>query len=213
LQEELCSHDERDPSENVEQAREVESIENVLTDNQIGFSSESLYFQSSTIVEEDSMLGQGERPHSHNSCSNQYLNSVIEEDLGDGNDLKHSNIPMKLIRDVDLQLEEETLNPHLQIVPYQHERSDFFHESFELSIVQEANLDDRIMLKNLSPKQSESFKENEEECLENTIVRYHSTRYSFHVLIFYSFYSLYPDLFLDSGGLDTLPTVSYSFPS
>jgi hypothetical protein len=44
LQEELCSQDERDPSENVEQAREVESIENVFTDNQIGFSSESLYF-------------------------------------------------------------------------------------------------------------------------------------------------------------------------
>jgi hypothetical protein len=44
LQEEFCSQDERDPSENVEQAREVESIENVPTDNQIGFSSESLYF-------------------------------------------------------------------------------------------------------------------------------------------------------------------------
>jgi hypothetical protein len=44
FQEELCSQDERDPSENVEQTREVESIENVLTDNQIGFSSESLYF-------------------------------------------------------------------------------------------------------------------------------------------------------------------------
>jgi hypothetical protein len=212
LQEELCSQDERDPSENVEQAREVESIENVLTDNQIGFSSESLYFQSSTIVEEDSMLGQGECPRSPNSFSNQYLNSVIEEDLGDENDLKHSNIPMKLIRDVDLQLEEVTLNPHLQIVPYQHERSDVFHESFELSIVQEANLDDHIMLKNLSPKQSESFKENEEECLENTIVKYHSSRYSFHVLISDSFYSLYPDLFLDSGGFDTLPTVSYSLP-
>jgi hypothetical protein len=70
LQEELCSQDERDPSKNVEQAREVESIENVLTDNQIGFSFESLYFQSSTIVEEDLMLGQGECPHSPNSCSN-----------------------------------------------------------------------------------------------------------------------------------------------
>jgi hypothetical protein len=44
LQEELCSQDERDPSENVEQEREVESIESVLIDNQIGFSSESLYF-------------------------------------------------------------------------------------------------------------------------------------------------------------------------
>jgi len=212
LQEELCSQDERDPSENVEQAREVESIENVLTDNQIGFSSESLYFQSSTIVEEDSMLGQGECPRSPNSFSNQYLNSVIEEDLGDENDLKHSSIPMKLIRDVDLQLEEVTLNPHLQIVPYQHERSDVFHESFELSIIQEANLDDHIMLKNLSPKQSESFKKNEEECFENTIVKYHSSRYSFRVLISDSFYSLYPDLFLDSGGFDTLPTVSYSLP-
>jgi hypothetical protein len=51
-----------------------------------------------------------------------------------------------------MQLEEVTLNPHLQIVPYQHERSHVFHESFELSIVQEANLDDHIMLKNLSPK-------------------------------------------------------------
>jgi hypothetical protein len=33
------------------------------------------------------------------------------------------------------------------------------------------------------------------------------------VLIYDSFYSLYPDLFLDSGGDDTLPTVSYSLPS
>ena len=32
------------------------------------------------------------------------------------------------------------------------------------------------------------------------------------MLISDSFYSLYPDLFLDSGGFDTLPTVSYSFP-
>jgi hypothetical protein len=119
---------------------------------------------------------------------------------------------MKLIRDVDLQLEEETLNPHLQIVPYQHEILDVFHESFEFSFIQEANLDDHIMLKNLSPKHSESFKENEEECLEDTIVKYHSSRYSFHVLIYDSFYSLYPDLFLDSGGFDTLPMVSYSFP-
>jgi hypothetical protein len=212
LQEELCSQDERDPSENVEQAREVECIENVLTDNQIGFSSESLYFQSSTIVEQDSMLGQGECPHSPDSYSNQYLNLVIEEDLGNENDLKHSNIPMKLIRDVDLQLEEVTLNPHLQIVPYQHERLDVFHESFDLSIIQETNLDDHIMLKNLSPKQSENFKENEEECIENTIVKYHSSRYSFHLLISDSFYSLYPDLFLDFGGFDTLPMVSYSFP-
>ena len=69
------------------------------------------------------------------------------------------------------------------------------------------------MLKNLSPKQSESFKENEEECLENTIVKYHSSRYYFHVFISDSFYSLYLDLFLDFGGHDTLPKVSYSLPS
>jgi hypothetical protein len=59
LQEELCSQDERDPSEIVEQTREVESIENVLTNNQIGFPSKSLYFQHSTIMEEHLMLGQG----------------------------------------------------------------------------------------------------------------------------------------------------------
>jgi len=40
--------------------REVESIEKVPTDNQIGFSSESLYIQSLTIVEEYLMLGQGD---------------------------------------------------------------------------------------------------------------------------------------------------------
>jgi hypothetical protein len=68
------------------------------------------------------------------------------------------------------------------------------------------------MLNNLSPKQSESFKESKEECLENTIVKYHSSRYSFHVLNSDSFYSLYPNIFLDFGGLDTLRTVSYSLP-
>jgi hypothetical protein len=68
------------------------------------------------------------------------------------------------------------------------------------------------MLRNSSPKQSKSFKESEENCLENTIVEYHSSRDSFHLLISDSFYSLYPDLFLDSGGLDILPTTYYSFP-
>jgi hypothetical protein len=120
---------------------------------------------------------------------------------------------MKLIRDVDTQLEEETLNPHLQIIPYPQEKSNFCHESFELSIIHETNLHDYIMLKNLSPKQSKIFKESKEECLENTVVKYHSSIYSFHVIISDSFYSLYPDLFLDSGGLDTLPTISYSFSS
>jgi hypothetical protein len=81
-------------------------------------------------MEEDLMLGQGESPYSSNSCSNQYLNSVIEENLGDENDIKHFNIPMKLIRDVDIQLEEETLNLHPQIITYPHERLDFCHESF-----------------------------------------------------------------------------------
>jgi hypothetical protein len=33
------------------------------------------------------------------------------------------------------------------------------------------------------------------------------------VLIYDSFYSLYPDLFLVSNGHDTLPMISYSFPS
>jgi hypothetical protein len=67
------------------------------------------------------------------------------------------------------------------------------------------------MLRNSSPKQSKGFKESEENCLENTIVDYHSSRDSFYLLISDSFYSLYPDLFLDSGGLDILPTTSYSF--
>jgi hypothetical protein len=69
------------------------------------------------------------------------------------------------------------------------------------------------MLKDLSPKHSERFKESEEEGLENTIIEYHSSRDSFHGLIYDSFHSLYPDIFLDSGGHDTLPTISYSFPS
>jgi hypothetical protein len=68
------------------------------------------------------------------------------------------------------------------------------------------------MLNNLSPKQSESFKESEEQCLENNIAKYHTSRDYFHVFISDSFYSLYPDLFLDSGGHDTLPMISYSFP-
>jgi hypothetical protein len=59
LQEEFCSQDERNPSKNFEQAREVEPIEKALTDNQIGFSSESLYTHPSNIVEEDLVLGQG----------------------------------------------------------------------------------------------------------------------------------------------------------
>jgi hypothetical protein len=45
-----------------------------------------------------------------------------------------------------------------------------------------------------------------------TIIDCHSSRDSFHLLISDSFYSLYPDLFLDSGGLDILPTTSFSFP-
>jgi hypothetical protein len=148
LQEELSLQVERNPSENFEQAREVEPIEKVITDNQTGFSFESLYIHSLTIVEEYLMLGQGECPYSSKSFSNQYLNSVIEEHLGDENDLK----PMKLIRDVNMQFEEETLNLHPQIIPYPHERLDVFHGIFELSIIHEANLDDHIMLKDLSPK-------------------------------------------------------------
>jgi hypothetical protein len=158
-------------------------------------------------VEEDSMLGQGEFTHSSNSFSDQYLNYFIEEHLGDENHLKNSNIPMKLIRDGNLQFEEETLNLNPQIIRYPHEILDACYESFKLSIIHEADLDDHIMLKDLSSKRSEIFKESGEECLENTIVKYHSPRKNFRVLIFYSFYSLYPDLFLDSIGLDTLPIV------
>jgi hypothetical protein len=212
LQEQSSSQEEKNSSDNVQQAREVESIDQVLIDNQIGFSFESLYFQSSTSMEEDSFLAQGEYPHSFNPCSNQHLKSVIEEHSSDENHLECSSTPMKLIREEVTQLEEETLNLHPQNALYSQERLDACHINFELSITQKANPYDHIMLKDSSPKQSKSFKENEENCLENTIVEYHSSRDSFHLLISNSFYSLYPDLFLDSGGLDTLPTTSYSFP-
>jgi hypothetical protein len=164
-------------------------------------------------MERDFIVGLGICPSFSNSFSNQYLDSIIEEHLGDENDLKNSNIPIKKIRYVDLQLEEETLNLHPQIIPYPHETLDVCHESFELSIIQETNLYDHIMLKDLSPKESESIKVGEYECLENTIVNYHISRESFHVLISNSFYSLYPDLFLDSGVHVIFPMVSYSFPS
>jgi hypothetical protein len=95
LREEFCSQDERNPSRNIEQEREVESIENVITDNQIVFSSEPLHLQSSTIVEGDFIVGLGICPYFYNSFSNQYLDSIIEEHLGDENDLKRSNILMK----------------------------------------------------------------------------------------------------------------------
>jgi hypothetical protein len=212
LQEQFSSQEEKNPSNNVEQAREVESIDRVLIDNQIGFSFESLYFQSSTSMEEDSFLAQGEYPHSCNSCSNKYLKSVIEENLSDKNHLERSNTSMKLIREEVTQLEEETLNLCPQNALCSQERLDVCHINFEISITQKENLDDHIMLRYSSPKQSKGFKEGEEKCLENTIVNYCSSRDSFHVLISNSFYSLYPDLFLDSVGLDTLPTTSYSFP-
>jgi hypothetical protein len=118
LRQEFCSRDEKNPSKNFEQAKEVEPIEKVLTDNQTCFSYESLYTQFLTIMEEDLMLGQGECPYSLNSCSNQYLNSLIEEYLDEENNLNYSNIPKKLIRDVNMQLEKETLNLHPQTVLY-----------------------------------------------------------------------------------------------
>jgi hypothetical protein len=59
---------------------------------------------------------------------------------------------MKLIRDVNLQFEEETLNLHPQIIPYPQERLYVCHGSFELSMIHETNLDKHIMLKDLSPK-------------------------------------------------------------
>jgi hypothetical protein len=158
LQEQFSSQEEKDPSDNVEQAREVESIDQVLIDNQIGFSFESLYFKSSTSMEEDSFMAQGEYPHSCNSCSNQHLKSVIEEHLSDENRLECSSTPMKLIREEDMQLEEETLNLHPQNALCSQERLDVCHINFELSITQKANPDDHIMLRYSSPKQSKGFK-------------------------------------------------------
>jgi hypothetical protein len=208
LREQSSSQEEENSSDNVEQAREVESIDQALIDNQIGFSFESLYLQAETNMEDDSLLVQGEYPHSCNSCSNQHLKSVIEEHLSNENILECSNTPMNLIRE---EVTQETLNLHPQNALCSQERLNTCHINFELSITQKTNPDDHIMLRNSSPKHSKGFKESEENCLENTIVDYYSSRDSFHLLISLSFYSLYPDLFLDSGGLDILPTTSYSF--
>jgi hypothetical protein len=212
MQEKSSSQEEENSSNNVEQAREVESIDQALIGNQIGFSFESLYFQSKTSMEDDLFLAQGEYPHSCNSCSNQHLKSIIEEHLSNENVLECSSTPMNLIREEVTQLEEETLNLHPQNALCSQERLDDCHINFELSVTQKANPDDHIMLRNSSPNQSKDFKESEENCLENTIVDYHSSRDSFYLLISDSFYSLYPDLFLDSSGLDILPTTYYSFP-
>jgi hypothetical protein len=197
------SQEEESSSDNVEQASEVGSIDHALIDNKIGFSFESSYFQSKTSMEDDLFLVQGEYPHSCNSCSNQ---SVIEEHLSNENLLECSSIPMKLIR------EEEILNLDHHNAFCSQERLDACHTNFELSITQKAHPDDHIMLRNSSPNQSKSFKESEENCLENTIVDYHSSRDSFYFLISDSFYSLYPDQFLDSSGLDISPTTYYSLP-
>jgi hypothetical protein len=99
LQEQSSSQKEKKSSDNVEQAREVESIDRGLIENQIGFSFGSLYFQSKTSMEDDSFLAQGEYPHYCNSCSNQDLKSVIKEHLSDENRLECSSTPMKLIRE------------------------------------------------------------------------------------------------------------------
>ena len=162
-------------------------------------------------MEEDSFLAQGEYPHSFNPCSNQHLKLVIEEHLSNENLLECSSTPMKLIREEVTQLEEETLNLHPQNALCSQERLDACHTNFELSITQKAHPDDHIMLRNSSPNLCKGFKESEENCLKNTIVDYHSSRDSFYFLISDSFYSLYPNLFLDSIGLDTLPTTFYSF--
>jgi hypothetical protein len=99
LPEQSSSQEEENSSDNVEQAREVESIDQALIDNQIGFSFESLYFQSKTSMEDDLILAQGEYPHSCNSCSNQHLKSIIEEHLSNENLLECSSTPMNLIRE------------------------------------------------------------------------------------------------------------------
>jgi hypothetical protein len=153
LLEQSSSQEEKNSFDNVEHTRELESIDQVLIDNQIGFSFESLYFQSSNSMEEDSFLAQGEYPHSFNSCSNQHLKSVIEEHLSDENCLECSSTHMKLIREEVTQLEKETLNLHPQNALCSQERVDVCHMNFELSITQKENPDDHIMLRNSSPKQ------------------------------------------------------------
>jgi hypothetical protein len=78
--------------------------------------------------------------------------SVIEEHLSHENHLECSSNPMKLIREKDMQLEEETLILHPQNALCSQERLDVCHMNFELSITQKANLDDHIMLRYSSPK-------------------------------------------------------------
>jgi hypothetical protein len=151
LLEKSSSQEEENSSDNVEQAREVESIVHALIDNQIGFSLESLYFQSKTSMEDYLFLAQAEYPRSCNSCSNQHLKSVIKEHLSNENLLECSSTPMKLIREEVTQLEEETLNLHPQNALCSQERLDACHINFELSVTQKANPDDHIMLRNSSP--------------------------------------------------------------
>jgi hypothetical protein len=118
LQNESCLQNETDPLENHEQAEGIESIENDFIDNQMVFPSKPLHLQSSTIMEGYLIVGQGVCPSSSNSFSNQSLNSIIEEHTCNENDLECSNILIKQVRDINLQLEEETLNLHPQIIPY-----------------------------------------------------------------------------------------------
>jgi hypothetical protein len=150
---EHSSSQEESSSNNVEQASEVGSIDHALIDNKIGFSFESLYFQSKTSMEDDSLMAQDEYPHSFDSCSNQHLKSVVEEHLSNENLLECSSIPMKPIREGVMQLEEETLNLDLQNALRSQERPDASQINFELSVTQIANPDDHIMLRNSSPKQ------------------------------------------------------------
>jgi hypothetical protein len=69
-------------------------------------------------MEEDFIVSLGICPPYFDSFSNQYLNSVIKEHVDDENDLECSNIPIKQIRDIDLQFKERTLKLHSQIIPY-----------------------------------------------------------------------------------------------
>jgi hypothetical protein len=168
-------------------------------------------------VEEGLIVDQGVFLSSSNSYSNQFSNSITKEHINDENNLKCSNILIEHIRDIDPQLEEETINLHQQTIPYLQERLDtcheVVHESFDLSIIQKTNLDDHIMFESLSPKHSKSDEVREEECLENIIVNYYSSREPFHLLVSNSFYSLYPDLFLDFDVHNTLFTLSNIVPS
>jgi len=69
------------------------------------------------------------------------------------------------------------------------------------------------MFESLSPKHSKSDEIRKEECLENIVANYYSSREPFHFLVSNSFYSLYLDIFLDFDAHNCLFTLSNIVPS